>query len=116
MLTLDPRIEEALTTIQSFIEGVYNFTIILFPKGREAMDEYCTGMIFGLEGSKMLVKVANTLINPIGEDGQPKKFDKNNVLPIGTEVAAKGKDLMKGIFNTVKLNVPNIFGGDSDEL
>lgn len=97
MLTLDPIIEEALLTIQSFIDGVYNFINILLPKGSEAMDEYCTGMIFGLEGSKMLVKVANTLINPVGEDGQPKKFNKSNfkdVIPSPSEISEKSKDLL----------------------
>ena len=44
------------------------------------MDKYCQGMVFGLEGSKLLVKVANTLINPIGKDGKAQStFSKKNL-------------------------------------
>ena len=31
---------------------------------------YCAGLVFGNQGSKMLVKFANTLINPVGKDGE----------------------------------------------
>ena len=31
---------------------------------------YCTGLIFGNQGSKLLVRLANILINPVGEDGE----------------------------------------------
>ena len=37
-------------------------------------------MVFGLEGSKLLVKVANTLISPIGKDGKAQStFSKKNL-------------------------------------
>ena len=56
-----------------FLDGFYYFITILSPaKGSKLMDQYCTGMSFGLQGSKLLVKVANTLINPFGKDGKPE--------------------------------------------
>ena len=56
------------------LDGLYFFITILKPKGSQKLDQYCTGMIFGLEGSKLLVKVANTLINPIDSgSGKAKK-------------------------------------------
>ena len=33
-------------------------------------DFYCTGLIFSHQGSKLLVKIANILINPVGHDGE----------------------------------------------
>ena len=56
-----------------FFDGLQEFTAILQPKGYKGLDQYCTGMVFGLQGSKLLVQVANTLINPKGVDGTVKK-------------------------------------------
>ena len=70
---LDPTVDSALTVVLEFLDGFYYFITILSPaKGSILMDQYCTGMSFGLQGSKLLVKVANTLINPIGKDGKPE--------------------------------------------
>ena len=33
------------------------------------LDMYCAGLIFGNQGSKMLVRFANVLINPVDKDG-----------------------------------------------
>lgn len=52
---------------------------ILSPERGVTIDEYCTGMIFGLQGSKILVHLANTLITPMGEDGKAKKFSTDNL-------------------------------------
>ena len=58
-------------------------------------------MVFGLEGSKLLVKVANTLINPIGKDGKAQStFSKKSIpnIDIGNIV----KDVGEGLLNTAQ--------------
>ena len=75
------------------------------------MDKYCQGMVFGLEGSKLLVKVANTLINPIGKDGKAQStFSKKKIMPDVMDVVGK---ISEGIMNTAKDSVQ--FTGN-DEL
>ena len=69
-LKMDPLIDQGLNMVLDFLGGLQYFMAILQPKSGQQMDKYCQGMIFGLEGSKLLVKVANTLINPIGKDGK----------------------------------------------
>ena len=75
------------------------------------MDNYCKGMVFGLEGSKLLVKVANTLINPIGKDGKAQStFSKKNInLPDVGDIIGK---VGEGILNTAKDSISL----NSDEL
>ena len=53
--------------IYEFLGSVSTFISILKGANR---DMYCTGLIFGNQGSKMLVKFANVLINPVGKDGE----------------------------------------------
>ena len=69
-LSLDPIIDQSLNMVVDFLEGLFYFVNILNPAGYKHLDQYCTGMVFGLQGSKLLVKVANTLVNPVGEDGK----------------------------------------------
>ena len=56
-------------------------------------------MIFGLEGSKLLVKVANTLINPIGKDGKAQSTFSKKSMPNVDVVDILGK-VSEGIMNT----------------
>ena len=70
-LPSDPVIEDALRMLEDFLDGLYYIFTVLSDEGRKNLDNYCTGMIFGLQGSKMLVKIANTLINPLDKDGNP---------------------------------------------
>ena len=91
-ITLDPYIEQGLNTIMDFFDGLHEFTTILQPKGFKGLDQYCTGMVFGLQGSRLLVQVANTLINPLSKDGNVKK-----VLP---KKSTFGK-LAEGVMRTV---------------
>ena len=74
---------------------------------------YCKGMVFGLEGSKLLVQVANTIINPIGKDGKPQStFSKKNLqMPDVGDILGK---VGEGIMNTAKDSVQ--LTGGSDEL
>ena len=69
-LKLDPVIDEALGLVSTFLDGLYSFITVLSPGSGPKLDMYCTGMVFGLQGSKLLVKVANSLINPVKDDGE----------------------------------------------
>ena len=44
------------------IDGLYKFIAVLSPHNE--IDEYCTGMIFGMYGSNGMLKMANRMINP----------------------------------------------------
>ena len=57
------------------MEAIFHFTAILKPdESRELLDEYCTGMTYGLQGSKVLVSVANVFM---GKDGKLRKPSLN---------------------------------------
>ena len=66
----EPVIQDALLMMQDFLDGLYYMYQVLSDEGQKHLDKYCVGMIFGLEGSKMLVKIANNLINPIDKNGE----------------------------------------------
>ena len=61
-LDLNPVIDEAINMILIKFDGIYKFIAILSPKNN--IDEYCTGMIFGMYGSNGMLKIANRMINP----------------------------------------------------
>ena len=110
-LRLDPIVDEALTVIMEFMDGLVQFISIVMSQGKQETDYYCTGMIFGLQGSKILVKVANTLINPIGDDGQPTKtFEKKKDIGIdekkvGDYVEKLGRGILKTAEDTYKAHL-----------
>ena len=53
------------------MEAILNFMAILDPSEDVGLlDEYCTGMTYGLQGSKVLVSVANVFM---GKDGKLRK-------------------------------------------
>ena len=98
-LKLDPIIDEALTLVTTFLDGLYGFITVLSPSSGIKLDMYCTGMVFGLQGSKLLVQVANTLINPIKDDGDVAgTFEKKKMPSIGGFF----DKLSEGVMNTVK--------------
>ena len=45
---------------------------IMGPEDDQLLDEYCTGYVFGLEGSKMMVNIANKWHSP----ANPKNIAK----------------------------------------
>ena len=103
-VALDPIVEDALLTVVDFIEGIFQFITILMPSGRGTFDQYCTGMIFGLQGSKLLVNVANTLMN------KDERNVKDKILP--DNFSDTFKKLGKGLFKTAAKNMEQF----SDEL
>ena len=54
-------IEESLNMAINFIDSLENFITILGPFGQSQLSDYCTGMVFGLEGVRVLKQVAARL-------------------------------------------------------
>ena len=79
----EPMLHEALAMIYEFLGSVKYFIVIL---GNANADMYCSGLIFGNQGSKLLVKFANVLINPVGKDGE--------IIP--TQISAEERKRRKG--------------------
>lgn len=86
-LKLDPVIKETFDVILEFLDGFSALIDVLSPSKHRETDMYCTGMIFGLQGSKILVKVANSI-------GEKKE------LPSDADVLGFFENLGKGIFRT----------------
>ena len=84
---MDPIVKETMDVILEFIDGFSTFLTVLTPSSHSELDYYCTGVIFGLQGSKILVKVANTL------------GDKKDILNTD-KVGGWFENLGKGILNT----------------
>ena len=100
--------------VLEFLEGLFYFVGILNPSGYKHLDQYCTGMVFGLQGSKLLVKVANTLINPVGADGKATgTFDKKKKGGF-VQPGWLGR-MAEGVMNTAQNTMANM-GGKNDEL
>merc|ERR1712060_215223 len=113
-LSLDPIIDQSLGMVLEFLEGLFYFVGILNPSGYKHLDQYCTGMVFGLQGSKLLVKVANTLINPVGADGKATgTFDKKKKGGF-VQPGWLGR-MAEGVMNTAQNTMANM-GGKNDEL
>ena len=73
MMTINPFFASCIITFNIFyfeisvsiflkIDGIYKFIAVLSP--HNDIDEYCTGMIFGMYGSNGMLKIANRMINP----------------------------------------------------
>ena len=80
--------------LKEFLNGLFHIYVVLSDEGRKHLDDYCTGMIFGLQGSKMLVRIANTLINPVDSEG--------NIIPTNIDPAERRKRMgSKGQFDVM---------------
>ena len=66
---------DAINLIDEFLNNIRTFFLILGPSSPDWLDQYCAGLTFGNQGSKMLVKFANLLI-PVDKDG--KRHKKNH--------------------------------------
>ena len=66
----EEMLQDALDMIFEFLGSLKYFVTVLSPKFDQEVDMYCTGLVFGNQGSKMLVRFANIIVNPVGEDGQ----------------------------------------------
>ena len=113
-LKLDPIIDEALVLLETFMDSLLDFINILSPGSGPKLDMYCTGMVFGLQGSKLLVKVANSLVNPVNENGEVAGTFEKKKGPSPFEGVLD--NIGKGLLNTVKNTFSAATGGKSDEL
>ena len=100
------------------MEGLIKFYTILSPDHENHLDQYCTGMIFGLEGSKVLVKMANNLINPV-KDGKVQKASVPDVGGLFDSLGSWFGGFGAGVVETAKNTVGDRMGslkGQLDEL
>ena len=63
----DPMVQDAVEMIYEFLGSISQFIMILKNSNK---DMYCIGLVFSHQGSKLLVKLANVMINPVGKDGE----------------------------------------------
>lgn len=63
LLPDEEALQEAFDMVNIFVEQLQYFILVINPATADFLDLYCRGMIFGLQGSTMLVKIANNLIN-----------------------------------------------------
>merc|ERR1712151_1109045 len=82
----EEMLQDALDMIFEFLGSMKYFVAVLSPKFDQEVDMYCTGLVFGNQGSKMLVRFANIIVNPVGEDGQ--------IIP--TNISAEERKRRKG--------------------
>ena len=94
----DQVLIDAFAMVEEYIKSL-QFYIQVFTASEDSLDMYCRGMIFGLEGSKMLVKIANVINQPATEvepsaDGKPrKKRSKGGVFDIWKAASKKFTEL-----------------------
>ena len=53
------EIKNGFEMVREFVSGLNYFVIVLSDEAEEILDMYCRGMVFGLKGSTMLVRIAN---------------------------------------------------------
>ena len=53
------EIRNGFEMVREFVSGLNYFVIVLSDEAEEILDMYCRGMVFGLKGSTMLVRIAN---------------------------------------------------------
>ena len=77
----DLDLENAFVMAIEFIDGISHLLMVFDPATSKSMDDYCRGMIFGLHGSNMLVRIAkvNRSINAAELDFLPSRDGKRVV-------------------------------------
>ena len=59
----DVHIKNGFSMLMEFINSLNYLIIVLQPDSDEFLDMYCRGMIFGLKGSSLLVRISNLVRN-----------------------------------------------------
>ena len=97
-MKMDPIVNNAIDMVLAFMEGIITFVTMLAPSSRNQLDEYCNGMVFGLEGSKLLVRVANmvTTIRADKADGGKNK-PSNFLSQLAKGFAKTASDTMESV-------------------
>lgn len=73
LLPNDPMLIEAFQMITVFNGSLEYFLVTINPETAKYLDLYCRGMIFGLQGSTMIVKLANIMFDPNSSAAMSKK-------------------------------------------
>eukprot|EP00352_Strombidinopsis_acuminata_P006451 CAMPEP_0176369622 /NCGR_PEP_ID=MMETSP0126-20121128/23418_1 /TAXON_ID=141414 ORGANISM="Strombidinopsis acuminatum, Strain SPMC142" /NCGR_SAMPLE_ID=MMETSP0126 /ASSEMBLY_ACC=CAM_ASM_000229 /LENGTH=200 /DNA_ID=CAMNT_0017728335 /DNA_START=24 /DNA_END=626 /DNA_ORIENTATION=+ len=63
----DETASDAITVVEDYLAGLRSFITVLKPN-QPQIDMYCRGLIFGMEGSRMLVKIATHVYKPFSDD------------------------------------------------
>ena len=94
--------------VLEFMSTLTTVMAILDPAEAGQLDEYCTGYVYGLEGSKVMVTLANRFVNPKDKDGntipfkeQKEKLSKIDFNP-GDVIKKTAKDFEKGVTGIAK--------------
>ena len=94
--------------VLEFMSTLTTVMAILDPAEAGQLDEYCTGYVYGLEGSKVMVTLANRFVNPKDKDGntvpfkeQKEKLSKIDFNP-GDVIKKTAKDIEKGVTGIAK--------------
>ena len=106
--------------VHTYIDGMSGLASVIDPDSGKYLDDYCRGMIFGVEGTQVLFKVASVLRHQDPSEiiqvfdkatGKMKKTKKNS-----KNIEEKLKDGIGQVWNTVKKNVQNKRSTPNDEL
>ena len=73
-MDLNADITEAIDMVLEFMSTLTTIMAILDPAENVQLDEYCTGYVYGLEGSRVMVTLANRFVNPKDADGKTTSF------------------------------------------
>mgnify|MGYP003344712228 CR=1 FL=1 len=75
--------------IEEFLRSFFTLIdVMLAPLNEEGIDLYCKGMFFGLYGSSMLAKFANTLLRGLSFD-EIRKRERERLTDTGTKKRTK---------------------------
>ena len=114
---MNETISEAIDMVLEFMHALTTIVAILDPAEDGLLDEYCTGYVYGLEGSKVMVTLANRFVTPVNKDGKAAKlseFSPGEALKGVIDGVEKG---MADIANEVVGTISNLTAGaPNDEL
>ena len=84
-------IASVLVIVEEFLISLQKFMAMIGPGSEKYLDMYCRGMIFGLHGSTMLVKIANTMLKGMTFEEFRKSQNSKD-----TGISKKGGSKSKG--------------------
>ena len=83
-LANDVALENAYMMLQEFLSGIGYLILVVDPESGSYLDEYCRGMIFGKQSSRMLARIASALRSH-------GSLDLENVLAKDSKLKEKSK-------------------------
>ena len=90
------ELKHGFALINEFISGLQYFMIVLSDDAEEILDMYCRGMVFGLKGSTLLVRMANMVRTADKETAAQKAVQTNaNAHPLIQKAVKAGLNAAK---------------------